>query len=142
MSYVLDMYLPAECPAEQDKEAHRVTMEYIWAVLVVIIALILVVELAELGILTLLRHVMRRLGLYGRATYQERDEELIGSYAEVLTPFQPVGASFAGHVKLNGVQWQAVCRTAALLPGTIVTVSRLSNLTLEVEPKHTSIPVS
>ena len=57
----------------------------------------------------------------------------IGSSAEVLTQFQQIGDHFEGRVKLNGVQWKALCKSNELSPGTIVIVKKICNLTLEVE---------
>ena len=106
-------------------------MEYIGTVLLVIVAALLYPE--PFG--GLIKCIMRRTGLYGDEKYQENDEQFMGSYAEVSKPFQQVGTYFQGHVKLNGVEWKALCRIGQLSPGTPVIIKKISNLTLEVEPK-------
>ncbi|WPD22209.1 MAG: NfeD family protein [Candidatus Electrothrix scaldis] len=83
----------------------------------------------------MIKWIMRKLGLYGDEKYQEEDDHFTGSYAVVSRPFQQIGDSFQGHVKLNGVEWKALCRSSQLSEGTPVIVKNMSNLTLEVEPR-------
>ncbi|MDU9049539.1 MAG: NfeD family protein [Candidatus Electrothrix sp. Rat3] len=106
-------------------------MEYIGIILLVIVAALLYAE--PFG--GLIKCIMRKIGLYGDEKYQENDEQFIGSYAEVSKPFQKVGTYFQGYVKLNGVEWKALCRIGQLSSGTPVIIKNISNLTLEVEPK-------
>ena len=62
----------------------------------------------------LIAWIMRRIGLYGGEKYQDENDQFIGSTAEVSRKFKQVGMYFEGYVKLNGVQWKALCRTGQL----------------------------
>ena len=112
-------------------------MEYIgtlFFIVIVILGIDLLYNSGDLGGY-FVKLAMRMLGLYGEEKHQGEDESFIGAYAEVSRPFEQIGIHFQGHVKLNGVEWKALCKNGKLSPGTIVVVKNMSNLTLEVKPK-------
>jgi membrane protein implicated in regulation of membrane protease activity len=131
-------------------------MEYaILAAALIFIFLFTDVEDILFCAMDLVKFMMRIFGLHGNENYQSEaghqlanstagttnlDEQFVGSLAETSEQFKEVGTWFEGRVKLHGVSWKAVCRTAALPPGTIVTVKKLVNLSLEVEPQQPSVP--
>ncbi len=95
-------------------------------------------DLSQTAVALLIKKIMKKLGLYGDSIQApEEDDENVGSTAEVLEPFILASKGFEGRVKLNGVSWKAICKTSKLAPGTIVVIKKVSNLTLEVEPKQT-----
>ena len=91
----------------------------------------------ELGFIQIAKYVLKKLNLYGEEKDVFRDGESLDNYAGLigttLNLFEKKGNIYQGKIKLNGVNWSAICEDEVLNKDTPVKIVKQDGLILKVK---------